>query len=75
MIDELKNALNEAFKDSLIEVRDLTGGGDHFEVSIESAAFEGKSMIQQHQMVYAVVGHWINGPVHALKINTRIRKI
>jgi stress-induced morphogen len=74
MVDEIKLALTEAFPQSQIEVKDLSGGGDHLEVIIESPAFEGKSLIQQHQMVYAVVGHWINAPVHALKINTRVKR-
>lgn len=62
--------IRTAIPDSTVEVKDLTGGGDHFEVSVTSSAFHGKSMIEQHRMIYQAVGDAMNGPIHALKINT-----
>ena len=35
-----------------------------------SAAFEGKSSVQQHQMVYAALGDAMQGAVHALSFRT-----
>jgi stress-induced morphogen len=53
-----------------LDVRDLTGTRDHYEATIVSQAFAGKSRIEQHQMVYAALGDLMAGPVHALALNT-----
>ncbi|MFW5926223.1 MAG: BolA family protein [Myxococcota bacterium] len=53
-----------------LELQDLTGTKDHYEATIVSPAFEGKSRIEQHQMVYAALGELMAGPVHALALKT-----
>ncbi len=35
---------------------DVQGDGSHFDAVIVSAAFEGKRLIQRHQLVYAALG-------------------
>lgn len=55
---------------SHIAVRDLTGTKDHWEALIVSSAFDGKSRIEQHQMVYAALGDLMSGPIHALALQT-----
>jgi stress-induced morphogen len=55
---------------SHIVVRDLTGTKDHWEALVVSAAFVGKTPIEQHQMVYAALGELMRGPVHALALKT-----
>ncbi len=47
------------------------GGGGHFNVSIVSQAFEGKSLIQRHRMVYDALGDAMQQEIHALSINAR----
>ena len=44
--------------------------GTHFEAVIVSPAFVGKSMIQQHQLVYAALGDRMRAEIHALSIRT-----
>jgi len=72
MIDpnELRQKLLFAFPDADVEVKDLTGTKDHYRARIVSSAFAGKSRIEQHRMVYAAVGEAMNGPVHALALET-----
>jgi stress-induced morphogen len=72
MIDpnELQQKLLVAFPDAEVEVKDLTGTKDHYRARIVSSAFAGKSRIEQHRMVYAAVGEAMNGPVHALALET-----
>lgn len=71
----LKKRLSEAYPDGQVEVFDLTGGGDHFEVSVASKAFQGLSRIQQHQAVMAVFQAELKtGEVHALSIKTRVKE-
>ena len=50
-----------------VEVR---GDGHHFEAVIVSAAFRGKSRVQQHQLVYSALGGRMAGEIHALSMMT-----
>jgi len=44
--------------------------GTHFESIVVSNAFVGKSMVQQHQLVYAALGSRMHSEIHALSIKT-----
>jgi stress-induced morphogen len=74
MIDPeaLKRTLQQAFPAAtLIELEDLTGTRDHYRAVIVDAAFSGKSRVEQHKLVYRALGDLMNGPVHALALETR----
>ena len=69
--DEIKSTLEKALPESTIRVDDLTGGGDHFQVWIISTAFEGKSLVDQHQLVYGVLKDALGSErIHALALKT-----
>lgn len=54
-----------------VSVNDYTGTGDHFEAQVVSTAFEGLSMVQQHQKVYGTLQAWMQtGELHALALKT-----
>ncbi len=55
-----------------IEIRDLAGDGNHYAATVMSAAFKGKSRVQQHQMVYASLKGRMGGELHALALTTSI---
>ncbi|HUF88895.1 MAG TPA: BolA/IbaG family iron-sulfur metabolism protein [Gemmatimonadota bacterium] len=66
--ERVRERLERAF-DGRVEVLDLTGTDNHFEVRVVSAAFEGKSLIERHKMVYAPLLDWIeDDTVHALSV-------
>jgi acid stress-induced BolA-like protein IbaG/YrbA len=44
--------------------------GTHFEALIVSATFVGKSMVQQHQLVYQALGDRMHSEIHALSMKT-----
>lgn len=44
--------------------------GTHFEAVIVSPEFVGKTMIQQHQLVYAALGDRMRAEIHALSMRT-----
>lgn len=72
--EQIKNRLNENFPNSSVEVVDLTGTHDHYEVVVESEVFKGLSRIEQHQKVMSVFGPELKtGEVHALSIKTKIK--
>ena len=68
--EDIKRRIEHAIPDARAEVEDLTGGGDHFRATVVSPAFEGRSRIEQHRMVYDVFGTEVGGPIHALSIKT-----
>ena len=71
--EALKQRLTDAFTDGKVDVHDLTGTEDHYEVYVESNSFKGLNRIQQHQKVMAVFGPELKtGEVHALSIRTKI---
>jgi len=47
----------------------VDGDGRHFEAVIVSKEFEGKGMLQQHQLVYRALGDKM-GEIHALSMKT-----
>jgi stress-induced morphogen len=67
---EIERLIRAGLPDSMVEAKDLTGGGDHFEVLVKSAAFKGKSLVEQHRLIYKALGDAMTGPIHALKIRT-----
>jgi len=50
-----------------VEVR---GDGHHFEAVIVSPAFDGKSRVQRHQLVYTALGDRMRAEIHALSMQT-----
>jgi stress-induced morphogen len=69
-LDEVRERIASAFPAAKIEIVDLTGTQDHYQARIVSAAFQGKSMIEQHQLVYRALGDAMDGPIHALALET-----
>lgn len=70
--DVVEQKLRDAFPDaSKLEVKDLTGGKDHYQAVVVCKSFEGKTRVQQHQAVYAALGELMAGDVHALALETR----
>ncbi len=54
------------------DVNVLGDDGQHFEAIVTSAAFTGKSLIEQHRMVKATLGDkFSSGELHALSLKTR----
>ena len=67
---EIERFIKEALPDAAIEIRDLAGDGNHYAATVMSAAFKGKSRVQQHQMVYASLKGRMGGELHALALTT-----
>ena len=71
--EPLRELLARAFPDAQeLEVRDRTGGGDHFQVVVASPRFDGLSLVEQHRLVYdALSAPLADGTIHELRIKTR----
>ncbi|MEL6160986.1 MAG: BolA family transcriptional regulator [Cyanobacteria bacterium J06623_5] len=69
--DQVKAMIQEGLPDAEVAVQDLTGGGDHYQVAIVSAAFEGLSLVKRHQLVYKAVNSAMSSEaIHALSLET-----
>ncbi len=69
---EIERLIKLALPDAEVEINDLAGDGDHYEAKVVSAAFRGKSRVQQHQIVYAALEGRMGGVLHALKLQTAV---
>jgi stress-induced morphogen len=66
----IESLIRQALPDAKVEIRDLVGDGDHYAATIVSAAFRGKTRVQQHQMVYQALQGRMGGELHALALQT-----
>lgn len=71
--EQMKSRLEKAYPDGAIEVVDLTGTEDHWQVMIVSSVFKGMSRVQQQRHVMDVFAAELKtGEVHALTIQTKV---
>ena len=69
--DQVEAMIKARLPDAQVAARDLTGGGDHYEVTVVSNEFAGRSRVQQHQIVYAAVQDAMaSNAIHALALKT-----
>jgi stress-induced morphogen len=69
--EAVKKMLLDAFPGAQVDVRDMTGTSDHFEIQVTSPVFAGKPLIQQHQMVHKALASEMDRGIHAVQIKTR----
>jgi stress-induced morphogen len=71
---EIESLIKAKLPDARIDLKDLAGDGDHYAAHVVSAAFKGKSRVQQHQLVYAAFGGKMGDTLHALALTTEAPK-
>ena len=69
---EISDMIKEALPDAEVTIEDLRGDGDHYAALVVSSAFEDKSRVQQHQMVYDALQGKMGGQLHALALQTAL---
>jgi stress-induced morphogen len=68
---ELQQCVEAALPGARVLVEDTTGAGDHFELQVSAAAFKGKGLVEQHQMVYRALAA-LMPRIHALSLRTQV---
>ena len=63
--------IRAALPDAQVEMKDLTGTADHWQATIVSSAFSGKTLIQRHRLVMAALAEEMKGPIHALTLDVK----
>lgn len=77
-VEKIRSRLTEKLQPTHLEIIDQSHlhaghagakeGKGHFAVEITSNAFEGKSLIERHRLVYDAVGDLMQSDIHALSI-------
>jgi len=71
---EIERLIKESIPDAQVALEDLVGDGDHWSATIVSSEFEGKTRVQQHQLVYQALQGRMGGELHALALQTSAPK-
>jgi BolA protein len=76
LTEEIKNRL-QSLAPSQLEIEDDSashaghkgnGGGGHYNLTIVSAEFKGKTQVARHRIIYQLMGDLIPVKIHALSI-------
>lgn len=80
IIDRIRSRLVDAFAPQFLEIEDDSakhaghagaGNGGHYNVAIVSSAFEGKSTVARHRMIYSALDDMMKSEIHALAIRAQ----
>lgn len=69
--DNIEELIIQSIPDAKVTIEDLRGDGDHYSAIVVSKSFDGKSMIQQHKMVYESLKGKMGNELHALELKTK----
>jgi len=67
---KIEETIAEALPGSTVRVTDMTGTGDHFNAVVIWDGFEGKGLVEQHQLVMTPLKEELKEAIHALAIKT-----
>lgn len=70
-VNEVRERIEKALPGARVQVGTFSGH-DHFEALVEAPQFAGKTLVEQHRMVYAAVDDLLGGAMHALALKTRV---
>lgn len=68
----IERLIKEGLPDARVTIEDLRGDGDHYAAHVVSAAFKGKTRVQQHQLVYQALRGRMGNELHALALQTSL---
>ena len=69
-ISQIEEKIKQKLKTMFLEVTDLRGG-DHIQTVIVSPEFEGKTLVEQHKIVYDIFSNEMkSNEIHALTLKT-----
>ena len=73
-VEEVEEILTKNLPGANIQVEDMTGTNDHFQVVVRWEGFQGKSLMDQHRVVHQALASALDdGRIHALKIKTQAK--
>lgn len=69
---DVKKMILEKMPNAQVRVSDMTGTQDHFDIEVVSPEFKGKSIIEQHKMIFAILGDEMDKGIHAVQLKTKV---
>ena len=70
--EEIETMIKQSIPDSIVNVEDLRGDGNHYSATVISKSFDGISKINQHKMVYESLKGKMGNELHALMLKTKV---
>lgn len=71
--EEVEQLIESNLPEATAEVWRTRGADDdHLAATVTSPAFEGKTLVDQHQLVYDALGDRMTTDIHALELTTEI---
>ena len=70
-LKEIESMIKEALPDAVVDIQDLAGDGNHYSATVISSAFNGKSKIEQHKIIYNSLKGKMGKELHALALKTK----
>lgn len=78
LLQQIQQKLEAAMPNAIVNVIDTSAGHEnhnsnaHVGVHVTWQGFEGKSLVEQHQMIYKILEEELKEQVHALQITTKV---
>ena len=73
--DVVTDYIRKSMPDAVVTVMDRTGTMNHLKVSVISAAFQGKNLLDRHRMIYqALDAPMKDGRIHALELTAKTQE-
>lgn len=69
-LERLKDEIEKAVPGASVTINDLVGDGDHLQAIVVSDAFNGKSLLEQHRMIFDPLKETLKADLHALTLKT-----
>ena len=69
-LEEIKSLIKKSIPDAEIVIEDTAGDENHYSATIKSKIFIGKTMVEQHKLVYKALDGKMGNELHALALTT-----
>jgi stress-induced morphogen len=70
LFDQIKNLLQSELPEAVVTMSDMNGAGNHFEATIVSVAFVGRSRLDRHRLVLDLLTKHFDQSLHAFTFKT-----
>jgi stress-induced morphogen len=70
--EDIRSRICHHIKDAKVELVDLAGDNDHWQVTVTSSSFKDVSRVKQHKAVYDALGSDMGTTLHALSVKTKV---
>ena len=68
--ESIQALIKTSLPDAKVNVRDMTGSSDHFEIEVISERFEGLGLVERHKVLHRILEKPMEGDIHAVKLRT-----